>query len=289
MQGFALRDQTKAPAPSKNAVLSSTPLEGNSLFEALICEFHWVALQIGGITAILNASLEGRRAWVIRSCRNLVPVEAAIVDVALRSWQDMAIPKDKASRIRSVFLCLNDAKRHLEPLMDAAGAYDTSPASIAKLEQLTIEWRNLAKNALDAVQCLEPETRWRMNALFSQNALVLAKFLKDCVLGRHDCVDVRGDVSLPVLPQRRRAPRHALLQHCRVSMRGLSVPAFAHDVSQSGFGITCKHPFKLKDIVNIELQNGRRFTAMIVWAKDGRLGLHLESPLANNDLLISSG
>ena len=289
MLGFAQRNQTKASASGKHTPLSSAPLEGNSLFEAMICEFHWAALQIGGITAILNASLERKHTWVIRSCRNLVPVEAAVADVALRSWQDIAIPKDTASHVKSVYMCLEDAKRHLEPPMDAAGTYDTTPISIAKLEQLTIEWRSLAKNALEAVQCLEPESRWRMNALYSQNALILAKFLKDCVHGRHDCVDARGDVSLPVLPQRRRAPRHALLQHCKVSLRGLSVPAFAHDVSQSGIGITCKHPLKLKEIVTIELQNARRFRAMVVWTKDGRHGLHLESPLPNNDPLISSG
>jgi len=47
----ALRKISETSKSPRRAVsVSNEPVEGNDLFEALVCEFHWTALQIGAIT-----------------------------------------------------------------------------------------------------------------------------------------------------------------------------------------------------------------------------------------------
>ena len=73
----ALRKISETSRSPRRAVsVSNEPVEGNDLFEALVCEFHWTALQIGAITCCMNASLASGRTWMLRSCINLVPVES---------------------------------------------------------------------------------------------------------------------------------------------------------------------------------------------------------------------
>lgn len=287
MFGLALKSSDKNRNDTKPVAGSSSQVEGSFLFEALICEFHWTALQIAAVTSVMNACLSSGRPWTMRSCRNLLPVEASVVSLALRSWQEMGIAKEIALRIDRIYLDLAHAKRLTEPFIDVTDTRGMSgKIDFIKLEQLTVFWRKLTKDTFDAIHALEPEARWRMNGLYSQNTLILGKFLKEAVDGRHSCVDSLGEVALPVLPQRRRAPRFALLEHCKVETRGITVPAFAHDISKNGIGIACKHALALKETVIIELSSGRRFKAVVVWGKDGRVGLHFDKPLANNDPLI---
>ncbi len=204
----ALRKISETSKSPRRAVsVSNEPVEGNDLFEAFVCEFHWTALQIGAITCCMNASLASGRTWMLRSCINLVPVESVVVKQALRSWQDLELPRELAAAIGRIYFDLSDAKRLALPLIDSAGVFVGPQIPLAKLEQITAVWRKLAEDCNGAVQDLEPETRWRLNGLYTSNALVLGKFMKEAMTGKRSCVNQFGEVSLPVLPQRRRTRR----------------------------------------------------------------------------------
>jgi PilZ domain-containing protein len=273
--------------PMPPMVSANDEIEGNALFEALVCEFHWTALQIGAISCCMNAAVETGRTWMLRSCTNLVPVESPVVKVALRSWQEIDFPQELAASIGSIYFELSEAKKLALPLINSAGAFTGPKIPSAKLEQITAVWRRLAEDCNRAVQELEPETRWRLNGLYTANALVLGKFMKEAIASRHGCVNHYGEVALPLLPQRRRTPRYMLLQHCKVTCKGSSLIAFARDISRSGIGISCERDFKLKDPVLVELRNGRRMKGVIVWSKDGKAGIQFDLTLPANDPLIS--
>lgn len=276
------------PAKPRPALVSwSEPVEGSALFEALVCEFHWTALQIGAIASCMNASSASRRSWMLRSCSNLVPVESPVVKVALRSWQDIGLPRELAGAIARLYFNLVDAKKSALPLINSAGIFVAPRVPLAKLEQITAVWRKLAEDCRNAVLELEPETRWRLNGAYTGNALVLGKFLKEAMAGSRSCVNQYGEVALPLLPQRRKTPRYMLLQNCKIYSQGSASIAFARDVSKNGLGIDCERDFRLKDAVVVVLRNGRKMPGLIVWCKDGKAGVRFDSPLADGDPLIS--
>jgi hypothetical protein len=278
------------PAKLRSAPMSSNePVEGNALFEALVCEFHWTALQIGAISCCMNASLASGRAWMLRSCSNLVPVESPVVRVALRSWQDIGLPRELAGAISRLYFDLADAKKIALPLINSAGIFVGPHIPIVKLEQITAVWRKLAEDCRDAVLALEPETRWRLNGAYTGNALVLGKFMKEAMAGSRSCVNNYGEVALPLLPQRRKTPRFMLLQPCKLTWQGSTSIAFARDISTNGIGLNCERDLRLKDPVIIELRSGRRMKGLVVWCSNGKLGVRFDNPLPDNDPLISGG
>jgi hypothetical protein len=245
-------------------------------------------LQIGAITCCMNASLASGRTWMLRSCINLVPVESVVVKQALRSWQDLELPRELAAAIGRIYFDLSDAKRLALPLIDSAGVFVGPQIPLAKLEQITAVWRKLAEDCNGAVQDLEPETRWRLSGLYTSNALALGKFMKEAMTGKRSCVNQFGEVSLPVLPQRRRTRRFTFLQPCKVTFQGSTSIASAREISKNGIGLNCERGFKLRDPLLLELRSGRQMKGIVVWCKAGKVGVQFDSPLADHDPLIST-
>ena len=79
---------------SQTIAIANDPAEGNVLVEALVCEFHWTALRIGAITSCMNASLVSGGTRMLKTCGNLLPVEAPVVRLALRAWRDIGMPSE---------------------------------------------------------------------------------------------------------------------------------------------------------------------------------------------------
>lgn len=286
MLGALLR--SSEPAKPRRALASpGEPVDGCARFEALVCEFHWTALQIGAIASCMNASLSSRRSWMLRACSNLVPIEAPVVKVALRSWQDIGLPRDLAVAVARIYFNLSDAKKLTLPLICSAGIFVAPQIPLAKLEQITAVWRKLAEDCRDAVLELEPEARWRLNGVYTGNALVLTKFLKEAMGGLRTCVNQHGEVALPLLPQRRQMPKYVVLQPCKVFSQESASTAFARDVSKNDLTIDCDRNFRLKDAVVVVLRNGRKLPGLIVWSKDGKSGIRFDNPLSDDDPLIS--
>jgi len=273
------------PRPMRIAPQDS--IEGDGLFEALTCEFHWTSLQIGAIASCMNASVAARRAWMLRACGNLIPVESPIVKVALRAWQDIGLPRELAAMIARLYLELADAKKLTLPLVTNAGVFVAPKVPLAKLEQIAAVWRKLAEDSRDAVLDLEPEARWRLNGVFTGNALVLSKFLKEVGSGSRACVNQQGEVALPLLPQRRKLPRYALAQSCKIFFNDSISTGITRDISKIGLTFSCDRDFALKDEVTAVLRNGRKIPGIIVWSKSGKTCLRFQASLKDDDPLIS--
>lgn len=276
----AKRTETRA-APSGD-------LAGGALFEALVCEIHWAALQIGGITCIMNACMERGMAIIPNSCRNQFPVEPPVVFAALSVWDDFGIDKKLGTRVELLYKQLAHARASTEPFIGSQQAGSLNLLPLQTVAQLTALWRGLTSDACDVVNSLEPEVRWRIGGLYSENSIMLNRFLKEALQGKNSCVDVQGEVILPVLPQRRKAQRFSLQQPCKVAVRGKILSAFGNDVSMYGMGLSCEFPFKLKETIYIETKTGRRFKGVVAWSNGTKLGVQFETALDRTDPLISS-
>lgn len=268
------------------ARLSAEPEQGNALFEALVCEFHWTVLQIAAITSCMNASVSQNRAWMLRSCSNLIPVVSPVIRAALNAWQEIGLPSELASSLRNVYLGLFDAKRMTLPVIRDAGAFTGPTISLAKLQQIAALWRKLSEECEVGVQNLEPEARWRLSGLYTENSLILGRFLREAISGSHGCVNQVGEVAIPVLPQRRKTQRYALLQPCVVRGKSGNAVALARDISTNAIGLTCEQSFELKERVLVELRNGRKMKGTVVWARSGQINVQFEETLPADDPLF---
>ena len=117
---------------------------------------------------------------------------------------------------------------------------------------------------------------------------MLARLLNAVIHGKHPCLDPRGAIFLPALPQRRRARRFALLQDCAILFRGIRYDAFAKDISATGLGLTNAPPLILKHPIDVELKGGRRLSGTVVWVKDGKVGVEFLTLLPPNDPLLAA-
>jgi hypothetical protein len=284
----ALRKSSEPTRGWRAPVSSSEPLIGNALFEALICEFHWTALQVGAISCCMNTSLAARRSWMLRACSNLVPVESPVVKAWLRSSQEFELAKEQAAAVKRIYFDLIDAKELALPLINSAGVLTAPTIPHAKLEQIAAVWRKLAEDCRDAALELEPQTRWRLGGGYTENAFVLGKFLKEAVSGSRTYVNHYGEVAMPILPQRRRTRRFSLQQPCKIAWENSSAIAFARDISKIDLRLDCKRDFRLKDTITVALRSGRTMRTQVVWCKDGTTDVRFENPLEENDTLISA-
>ncbi len=282
---IATRKSSQTP---RQEALHSLPErdQGNGLFEAFVCEFHWTALQIAAVTSCVNASAASNRAWMLRACSNLIPVESFAIRTALNLWEEVGFSKKLASSLQRIFLDLSDAKLQTLPIVRDAGTFSSPHVSAAKLEQIAILWRELSKACETVVQSLEPEARWRLSGLYTGNCLILGRFLRSAISGAHDCVNQFGEVAVPVLPQRRKSAHYALLQPCILRGASGSSAAFAQDFSKCGMNLSCDYGFQLKERVVIELRSGRKMRGTVVWARSKKLNVQFDEPLAEGDQLF---
>lgn len=269
------------------AAVSKDGEHGNALFEALVCEFHWTALQVGAVTSCINASVSQNRSWMMRSCGNLIPVESPSIKAGLRAWQEIDLPRELAASISGIYRDLSDAKRLTLPIILAAGAFTAPKISEPKLQQIAALWKKLSEDCESAVQELEPEARWRLGGLYTGNALLLGKFVRDAISGSYDCVNQIGEVAIPVLPQRRKTARYILLQPCKIRGADGSSIALAHDISRNGLELTCERSFSVKERVRVELRSGRKFSGIVVWTRQKLVNIQFDDALASDDPLFT--
>jgi hypothetical protein len=262
-------------------------LEGIALFEAIVGEVHLTALQIAAVASALNALAAGAPPARPRSLLNFIPHNPAAVAGLRRCREELSLSQDTVFSIDLLYRQLETARQPIYRFvadLDRPGAPDALGEPAAAL---AATWRRLSQAALDAVDLMEPETRWRLTGLYSENTLILARLLRAAIDGKQPCLDARGEIVLPRLPQRRSARRFALLQNCTIHYRGARFQAFARDVSATGLGLDNATGLMLKQVIEVELKDGRVLAGTVVWARHGRAGIEFLTALAPNDPLIA--
>lgn len=254
------------------------------LFEAIVCDVHWTALQIGTLAILLNARIEARTDWTLRPWRHLLQDSGRIAQLGLMYGSDLGICRITAHKCSQLYATVSSAKVRLAPVMQDVKKYP--PAVTRLIEPLASTWRQLSQKAIDVLVSLEPATRAQLNERYVENGKILSRFLQEAASGNTQSVNSFGEIALPSLAQRRRTPRIAVQEACHVLVQGRSIPATLQNVSRDGLGILCVHPLEVEHQIEVVLGNKRLLNAVVVWQNGQRAGLRLVTPLDGYDPLL---
>lgn len=163
------------------------------------------------------------------------------------------------------------------------GLHRAVPLHVAKLVSL---WREAAVTARALVESLREEISSIFSDEFAASADQLIKILDQVVDGKWDCCQVNGKIVLPNLDDRRRAPRHALLQAAIVRTGNMEFNAFAADISSGGVGLTRMRSLAPGTPLDIILACGRSLRGKVAWSHGENTGVVFDRPLSPTDPLI---
>lgn len=279
-----LAHQTIRPAP--HHVFLPDPDLSASVFESLVCETHTAALLTAAIASVANTLKTLTTARSEAELAPYVPHDPTVV-IAFRRWASEAgIGVPAMSALASYFADLEPARRQTGRYFADANVIGPDRAVALHQFALTGVWRGVCRSAVSAVKHLNTEIDDRLPELYTLNAGVLVRLLEAAAQGESPCVDGRGQLYLPALPQRRQTSRRTVGQAAMVTIAGTKFRAYVRDVSAGGFGLEQLPVVEVGQTAVIETMTGRRFTGSIAWYKKGRAGVRFMRPLTPNDPLM---
>lgn len=271
---------------SEEALLQAGETQ-DRLLEHLLSELHATAVCVAVVTTAANALNDWHS--VIRPCdiarfapdeapmRMLLPVLIAhdVIDAAMTAG------------ITAFFAELAVARTGLDAFLDECEALTLPRAAILHARALQAEWRTLAQETRTLILNLEDQTATPLPDLHCQNTRVVSALLSGAANGFKPCLDDAGRLYVPPLPQKRRAPRRAVLQNCLVHGPHNLQTGFVRDASAGGLGLGRIAGLKRGDRVRVDFVCGRQFHGTIAWVTGASAGLRFDTPLSPGDALVA--
>lgn len=279
-------DTKPAPPPPAPPPRPHAGLDGESLFEAVVGEIHSSAAEIACISSALNRSVAVGAGEHLRGCRNYFPRSSGMELLVEKARVEMPPLRDAGLMLGMLLNNIQGAVKSAEAVIQDEERRAAMGSIRGGLIDCAESWRNLARQALHCVNYIEPHARWRLPGPYTDNAMMLARYLRMVAQGQWPCLTDTGEIIRPALPQRRRTPRFVLQKPCRLIVGGRVYDAVAADISMGGLGVTASPVLSLRQVLTVELQPRRSLAAYVVWAKTDRLGLQFQVPLAPNDPLL---
>ena len=272
---------------AKRRNLNPDEANGEALFETQILTLHNLAADIVDYASAVNFVAAGGNLAALLSCQRIFPVAEINAMAAAGNVGDGGQTRDILFWSSLLRRNISIAARATDQLIAVARSQpDVRPSEIA-MQDCVRQWRNVVTIAIDAVNALEPESRWRLAGRYVENAFVLIRYFRMIGEGRWPSIDVTGAVVRLTLPQRRRLPRFELRQPCRIHAGLRTVAGNTLDISIGGIGVTSPSQLRLKEEVTIELHGGRRLAGIVAWIKDRRIGIQFADELSADDPLVA--
>jgi hypothetical protein len=196
------------------------------------------------------------------------------------------IKGDTVAVILDFFDSLGPARIALDKYFADANNIGADRAAALHLLSTTSAWRRASESARLAVRQLLTEIS-RLPTQYTSNTKMLIGLLQNVITGGTPCLDARGRIALPDLPQRRQSARRTICQPCTITHNQETSQAFVRDVAPGGFGLERVSQLMPKMLVQIELPSGRRFTGIVAWCNGSAAGVRFTRPLLPNDPLLS--
>jgi len=276
--GFQTSEATHCPTSSL------TEATRQYLFEVIVYDLHWTAMQIGTITCLFSACAKAAGQWSLHSSHHMLEDDTRAGLLGLKYSAEIGMPDESSKAIERTYLELRNAKAASKNIVESKALRGANQERA--LLKLAAQWRDVSHTTLYALRAIEPVAKKRMSDLHSKNCQVLTRFLEEAGSGSTERVGPLGEITLPRLAEWRRAPRVVKSETCTLLVQGTAVPATLRDVSRYGLGIECGHPVSDSEIVAVELPNRRPMQASVAWHKGGRIGLRLLIPLDFTDHLL---
>ena len=261
-------------------------LDGNGLLEAIVCETQTAALQVAAIASGLNALHTKVPLKNPGDLKHFLPSSATVVSELLRAHEEAGLEAATLLRVKEFFSDMTAARTGIDRLfsdMQRLGIENAASHAGATIAA----WSRLCQRAAGAISALDGDLRRRLPPYYAENSAMLLKLLKGAGDGQLPCIDKAGNVVLPDMPQRRKTTRRSLLQQCVLRHRGKTATVIAKDISTTGLGLARTPELKANEVVQIELNGGRRLMGVVVWASGATAGVRLGKPLPPNDPLLA--
>lgn len=276
-------------APSAATVLAEVDSRrAASLFEALVCEVHAAALQTAVVASAANAIGRGRQPIPVSAIEPFVPRDSAVLQVLRMHLIEQGVSIDDVMFVDEFLLGLAEGRAAFASFRSDTGVLGEPRARVLHERSLSGAWRRLAHSAMLAVRELAVPLHRRLPPAYGENSSTLMRLLAEAEGGGTPCVDGRGRLFYPPMPQQRRFPRHLLCQECTIRYRDREAEAFARDVSMGGLGLERTPPLLIGEYVLVALRGGRELRGTIVWSSGGSAGLRFSVPLHALDPLIAA-
>ena len=271
-----------------SAASDRAPAEVNwtHLLESLVSDLHWTTLHAATISYLVQASCSRGLDLRLGAWRHLLHDNTRISQLGLRYSQDLGIGFQARTQIGAFLDQVSLAIAATDGVLKKAGVH---PALTRReLQPLQTPWSATCALAGVALAALDEATRSRLAREYAENSHIISGFLREATTGDGSRLNEWGELSLPVLAQRRLHPRRLLDRACRLIIGGQSIAAVLHDASRNGFGVTCREPLAPGSSLVIELEDGRRLQATVARTHGAVTGIHLAMPLSLNDPMFRS-
>jgi len=278
--------ESAVPAAYEEPAQSDVPDSSMPIVEAFVCETHSAALLAATIASVVNAF---KRQDVDKSeaaLKPFVPREPALIAVLRNGMLETDLDEDTLGIISDFFDDLAPARIAIDQYFADANHIGTDRASVLHLLPLSNTWRRACQDAVVAARQLHGYLG-KLPAQYTSNSEVLIKLLEEAAAGGSPCLNARGQISIPDLPQRRRTARRTICQPCKITYNRTTAQAFVRDVSPGGFGLERAPQLAPKSLVLIELPSGRRFAGVVTWSNGPSAGVRFSRTLLPNDPLLS--
>lgn len=274
--------------PTKELLDAADEARAASLFEALLCEVHAAALSTAIVTSAANALADPKFSLVPAMLEPFVPRDTTVIQVLRSHLIEQGYNIDDLVFVDEFLAALFKGHEALDTYAADCVELGDRRARVLHWHCLAATWREISHLAYLAVRELGVPLHRALPPTYGKNATALAGLLIDTERGHSPCIDSRGQLFSPQMPQQRRSPRRLLCQECIIHYRDTEAPAFARDVSAGGLGLERTPALASGETAVVELANGRLFRGTIAWSKPGSAGLRFVNTLSAVDPLLAS-
>ncbi len=256
-------------------------------FEALVSEVHATAVSVAVITSAVNSFSDWKVFIDPSAVASFAPDTSALVAL-LRYLDEADPPLDFDAPFAAEFLQgLDAANSPLNAYLADCRSIGSPRAGTLHAGRLKPVWQPLCRLGAILVQAWHDKSPVVLPEIYEQNVQVLTALLAGASAGFRPCLNANGKLYVPPLPQKRRWPRRAVLENCKVLCAGTFRTAFVRDASAGGLGLDRVAGLKRGDIVTVELSTGRQFNGLVSWTSGSEAGVKFTKLLDASDPLIS--
>jgi hypothetical protein len=273
------------PAGPPRAESKESAANGKFLFEMIVADLQWTALQAASFCIIATACAAPDCRFSLRACRHFAYDDTRVMRLALRYADEVGLPSEARTLLDRLYGDLSDLQKLMGPLIDAV---TLSPSQRERLQRALPTLRNVAHAAAGALSLLEPAVRARLHPNYVDDGAAIRQYLARAARGALTDIDRLGVLTTPRLKQRRQSPRLQVNKPCRLALATAEFEAVLVDVSRKGLGLVCKAELAEKQRV-VVLIAGRRLDAVVARKQGQQIGLTLTKPLAFTDPLFQAG
>jgi len=255
------------------------------LLELIVADLHWSALEIGALTLMTAAAAARGSTIELRFCRHLVYDDTRVMRLALRYGADAGLSDDVRRKLDRLYADIGEA---MKPLASFVQTNSLTAGQRDQLQRVLPVLRKVAQTAGEGLAAIESVTRAALNSDYSEDSLVIRRFLERA--GRGDLVDIdsTGVLVPPRLKQRRQSPRAKVSRPCRLVSSAGEFAAEIADASREGLGLVCNAPLALGETVTVRV-DGRQLAATVKRLDGSQIGLLLKQSLPLGDPLFTGG